>query len=311
MGAENKRSIRDLHDAIQQMPEYKLHQLLMVFDNSIYIFEQNYRELAGLVEKMITDPAIFTLLGTEHREDFRILQLEVLRKLHNFVAAVKSLLDHTYRLKHKLYKKGGTFPDYQARVDHQFVNDPSTQFIQDLREFCQHYRIPDLGFNVKVEAGAETVTLTLLVNDLLEFDGWGDISKKFIQESGEYVNLKEVIDAYHANVIHFYQWFQSRQEQIHADEFARLHELQTEYANLLLESWLNTVLVNQNEPRFNEIYVFAHILTQAELAELRTIAAPNERASYVIILLEKYYKLTESVVAKINDAYTIPHFYAS
>jgi hypothetical protein len=103
--------------------------------------------------------------------------LEVMCLLHNFVAAAKSLVDHTRVAYRDLYAASGAIPQYQTEVDRRFVNDPLSKFIAGLREMAQHVRLPMVSVQFHLEnhaprgGGVFETQFQLKVADLRRFSG--------------------------------------------------------------------------------------------------------------------------------------------
>ncbi len=130
--------IQQLMHELQHMPEYQFHTEMEDFWISVYIFEQNYKELREVIGFLESDPRADSLFTMKNRDKLNARGREVIRRLHNFVAAAMSLIDHTRRLYDKLYAGNNSFPDYKDRVERDFASDPLSQFVKCLRQYCQH-----------------------------------------------------------------------------------------------------------------------------------------------------------------------------
>jgi hypothetical protein len=144
---------------------------------------------------------------------------EVLYLLHNYVAAVKSLVDHTRRIYRKLYEPTGLLPSYQDEIAERFANDPLSQFIENLREMAQHYRLPSIRFSHSFEnlptRGRMTNRLQLVRADLLEYKEWSPPAKQFLAEASDEVDLLNVVTRHYEHVIAFHMWFREQQAKLH------------------------------------------------------------------------------------------------
>src|SRR5262245_13475800 len=103
----------DVMKEILNMPEYKLRQELLGFETSLYIFDTNYNEFKNFVEVLIRNPIKYSLVDPRNQDQLRLVQLDTLRRLHNFVTAAQSLINHTRNLYRKLYKNNNMLPEYQ------------------------------------------------------------------------------------------------------------------------------------------------------------------------------------------------------
>lgn len=297
------------------MPEYELRQQLLGFNTSIYILDQNYAELQWLINFLENDPNGHLLMVVANQDKLHQAQVDIIRRLHNFVAAAQSLVDHTRRLYDKLYGSTNLFPEYQARIKQEFVSDPLSQFVQRLRQYCQHYKAPGIGIEVSIkqtEAGmVEKRTVFLPMNDLKEFDGWNAAAKQYMSTVEGDVNVLEVASNYRNKVIQFYKWFQSRQVEIHAVELARFDAKQAQFALLHIEQSVNACLNNRDDMPYRGEEILAGILSSQELEELDQFAPSSvERASHAVQLLEKHYSVPDDLKQKIMVLYQEPSFWS-
>lgn len=121
---------------------YDVVNRLFKFNQSIKIFLANFNELESAVNRHVGNSRLFDIRDTEKRKAASDEMFEVLRHLHNTVAAVLSLIDHTTRFYREFYKERNLIPDYQEQIRRRFAVDGLSHFVKCLRQFCQHYRIP-------------------------------------------------------------------------------------------------------------------------------------------------------------------------
>src|SRR5262245_5663107 len=179
------------------MPEHRLLDELQGFNTSIYIFDKNFEALEEPINFLISDPRADSLIwDSDNRNNLNTVQLDIIRRLHNFVQSAMALVDHSRNLYNKLYLDTGRFPDYQARINQDFAKDPLSKFVQDLRRYCHHYKAPNLSVRVTVtqEEGKqiEKKTVELLVEDLNTFPDWTSLAKRYLSSLDEAVNILEV-----------------------------------------------------------------------------------------------------------------------
>src|SRR5258705_5847717 len=128
----NMEQYVQLRKELENMPGY--HAILENhrLTNSIHIFDKNYEELVELLNFMEHDQHAEELLSLHGHKHLHSIDIELLRRLHNFVAGAKSLIDHTRRIYNKYYLKSTSFPEYDKIIQEYFANDPLSQFIQGL-----------------------------------------------------------------------------------------------------------------------------------------------------------------------------------
>ncbi|SRR5260221_8503845 len=91
---------------------------LQRLDLSVFILDVNYTDLRDVCQRMATDPQADTLIILRNRDQLQLVMMHIARPIHNFVAAVMSLREHTYMIRNVWNKRadGKPFPDLQARL---------------------------------------------------------------------------------------------------------------------------------------------------------------------------------------------------
>jgi len=309
-----KRGIRilQLMDELQKMPEYQLYTQLQGFSISIYTFDRNFFELRELITVLANDPRADQIYWLQNRDKLIGVTNDVIRLLHNFVASALSLIDHTRRLYNKLYATSEKFPDYQPRINHDFAQDPLSQFVKCLRQYCQHYKAPNIDVTVSMNKGDEKVakTFNLLVDDLLTFDGWSAPAKKYLATIDAKVEILKIAIEYRNKVIAFYQWFQARQNEIHLDEFHRFKTKEQELLFLMLEDKIDICFAKSRQGiPYDKKEIFLSIFTSREYEEIKVFPDGSiEQGFKAIELLEqKFFDLSEEIKERVLQLYQAPN----
>lgn len=280
-----------LREEIEEMPEYALHVRLRALDDSIGIFEGNYKDLVGFIGYLQDDPQAATLYAVENRDLLGSALRKVMRLTHNYAVAAVSLIDHTRSLYQQLYSSGDAFPDYQARVDTEFAHDPLSQFVKCLRQYCQHYRAPDISATQSWKRGDRRITRTFHLRrpDLDRFENWSPDARRYLKTVTGEVDILAVAEAYREKVVKFYRWFQSRQNEIHSEALQRLKAKQ----DCLLSLWLEAIMALGPAGSKGDILhqaddVLRWILGRSGFTELESIPPDSPyRAQRTIESLEK------------------------
>lgn len=300
-----------LMDELGKMPEYALCTQLQGFSVSIYTFDKNFRDLVKLLKFLANDPRAEPLFWLRNRDQLMLAMRDIIRLTHNFVAAALSLIDHTRRLHKKLYADTGQFPDYQSRFSSEFAHDPLSQFVKCLRQYCQHYKAPNLDVTTSWKQGDEkpTRTFNLLRADLESFDGWSATARKYLDAVAEKVDVLEVATEYREKVMAFYEWFQSRQEEIHADELRRFREKESQLLSLMLEDKIDMSFAQsrQGVPHRKDD-IFTSIFTSREFGELEKIPrdSPNRPLRAIELLEQRFFPISEETKQKTIRLYELP-----
>jgi hypothetical protein len=303
------KKLGQTHSELISMPEFKLRAQIESINIPIYIFDQNYAELKTLLDFFIDNPKSIPLTFQRNRDKLDKVQLDILRRLHNFVEASVTLINHTRNYYNDLYGGSDSFPDYQSKVKTEFENDPLSQFIKGLRQYCQHYYSP----NIVVEEtffrnldGSDAIkkSVVLFKEKLMEFDGWNATAKKYLEKYAKSIDVLEFVEAYRNKVIEFYTWFLERQKEIHKTELALIQEKTTEYLQQLIESFVDSTLKQKDPKATIEEQVFAGVISSDEIVELEAFNAPPEfKADFAIILLSRHFPVPDMLRQKIISLY--------
>jgi len=223
-------TLRELEEA----PAQKRLDAIKALRHSFYVFTTNYEELERALTYHDDTGNLRELWEVRKQYRLRQLQRELLRLLHNFVAAALSLIDHTRVLYRKLYEPYGLMPLYTQQVAHSFHKDGASQFVVGLRKFCQHYRLPNLTSLVSFEREkALALSIYLPKADLAGFDGWSSVAKVYLDQSPDQIDIRRCLREYYVNVRQFYGWFGEQQQAIHAPDVAEVNELARELRDIV------------------------------------------------------------------------------
>jgi hypothetical protein len=237
------KSIVQLDKALRQTPEFAITDEIESFSRSIELFDGNYRELRDLLLFFEDVTRSFYLEQDGNDVERRRLLREIVRFMHNYVAAVMSLIEHSRIHYRKLYERNKLFPEYQEKVDAVFKFDLLSCFVKDLRQFFQHYALPGIYFqmNWTKATGMMERTVRIRLTDLEHFK-WSSLGKQFLASQTEDIDLLKLTDAYYEKVTAFYQWFQGQQEELHTADFKKVSEAKMEMRRLALPDILNATL---------------------------------------------------------------------
>jgi hypothetical protein len=178
------------------------------------IFDGNYRELKQILV-VLTE----TLYGIVMRDQLNSAIEDLSRRLHNFVAAAVSLIEHTENLHNDLYARSGVFQDYWQERSRVFTDDPMAQFVKQLRNYCAHFAVVVPIHQIRIVMGTSsqepsTDQFTLLkVSDLRRYNKWS-VKAKVFMDGKDTIDLVEVVDRYTDKVNRFYTWYWRRQQEV-------------------------------------------------------------------------------------------------
>ena len=243
MSEEQHASLRDqrrqLGEELQKLREEhqasegnRIVSEIDAFGNSYRVFIGNHAELKSFLD-YVDQPDVFVHLWDErHRERLDQALLEVARLLHNYIAAVFSLVDSTRRFIKKNYAGTKLFVEYDKRVKANFADEPLHRFLQGLRNYTLHRRLPatkaTFSFNRRDDGGFDySNSFELDAEKLRDWDGWDKKARQHLDSLGSAVKLADLIESYAPLVIGLYQWLSERLGEEHTEALQELFELET------------------------------------------------------------------------------------
>jgi len=126
---------------------------------------------------------------------------------------------------------------------------------------------------------------------------------------GKEVDLLATVTNYYDKVLAFYQWFQSRQEEVIAADFRAFMDKQTELVLLELEDNIDFHLANKQEMHWGEGELFHLLFDLDEFAALANLLPDSpERADLALQFLEERFSVPARIKKKIRKLYREPGF---
>jgi hypothetical protein len=237
-----KRALRESEGA-------RLQSDLLALERSLRVFLGNCDELFRLTT-FGRDPegqlAAIRLWALNNREGFDRFLDEVERLLHNVFAAAMSLRDHSIRVRKKWLRPDPSdtlAEQYDEWVRQTFGESRAAQLVAGLRNIVQHRKLPRLLGGIAGAPGQPVETsVRFETDDLLEWDGWGAEIRTFLQQSGDSVELDEILSEYREAAIGFHDWFVVAVRERNASalqELARGRRELSEYGSTLFGRPLN------------------------------------------------------------------------
>ena len=234
------QELRRLQEQYQASEGNKVLADINAFGNSFQVFIGNHAEFKAFLE-YVNKPDVFLYLWEEaHRERLDEANREVVRLLHNYVSAIFSLVESTRAFVTKNYSDAEFFEAYKERVKENFAESTLHRFLQGLRNYTMHRRLPatqaTLHFSRRDEGGFDfDNSFYLDVDKLREWDGWDQKAREYLKTLDSTVNLSDLIDTYAPTVVSFHQWLGERLGEEHTEAFQELLELETRLKQVELD----------------------------------------------------------------------------
>jgi hypothetical protein len=158
---------------------------------------------------------------------------ELLRKLHNYVAANGSLVDQSRRIARR-YEGTDFHHEYQSRVD-ELRSEPEPGVVLGLRNLVLHRSLPAPGYRWSFGRDQPSdLLVTIEASELLLWDGWTRADREYLNAHlDEGVPLLALVERQHDLVAPIAGWM--------LDQFGRLHGHEIEEVNRLTDQYNQTL----------------------------------------------------------------------
>jgi len=226
--------------ALASSPEWKVAGQLQELQFTFALHAANYLPLKTWSEEIVGDTDekirfILELFDVRHPERVDGRVTEACRLLMNFLASAKMLVDHTRNHVRDLYV-GHVFADeHEDQRKLRFATDPLARFVQQLRDYNLHRRIPAVQCRMEIEApndgGVPRTYVFLNTEGLEQWDKWSPPAKKFLAER-RHLPLAIVAEEYMDIITDFYQWMWRREHEIWGEALEKVEREQQELGEL-------------------------------------------------------------------------------
>jgi hypothetical protein len=156
---------------------------------------------------------------------------EVTRQLHNFVAAAKTLVEHTRIIAREMYEGTDLWKEYETEIACRFVKNPLIQFVHKLRDYILHRKLPLTSAKLISVLNA---SLLISVKEMRNWNGWTGLSREFIESANDEEKIEDIVNAYFDVIFAFHDWFHKRQLEFHKETFMEAEKLRQRLVN---SSW--------------------------------------------------------------------------
>ncbi len=233
-----ERKIVELGEEIKKLPGYDIYfHHIKGLELSRYIFDKNYQDLVAILNFVTVDPRGNELHRAEHKDKLAAFGYEIVCKLHNYIAAVETLVSHSRAIHVSLCEKNHLFADYDERVNTDFNNDPLAGFVQELRNYFLYEQSPDISFNTRFDSqGKLTRRAYIPLKHLHEKKDWKARSQVFLQNLTQDVDIVELATTFKLRVTAFQDWFRMRLLEVFKEDLALLDEKRAEMHKLYKEA---------------------------------------------------------------------------
>lgn len=201
-----------LHEARARIADCtgaKIHAELENVERTHRLVLGNCREVLVYLAKSEEPDTMLALWDVGNREVLERFLDEYDRLLHNYVASVTSLRDHTRRLWDKYPPAdAGLNTLYREAVDAAFAKNGLARFVQGLRNYSTHRTLPVARGQLTYSPEEGEKSAVVLDRDqLLEWNGWTVEAKEFLAAKPKSFEARPVVIEYTELVARFHRWF--------------------------------------------------------------------------------------------------------
>jgi hypothetical protein len=215
---------------IRESNEIRIQNRLRYLADVFYIYQRNHRRLDQLLRVFYEPETMLPLWNVKRRSEMDLVIKELLVYLHNYLAATKTLVDHTRTMMRTYYAEHPFIKEYQKQVDKEFTSNPLAKFIHDLRNYMLHYSLPETLSELNITKNQDTgqpvadTGVRLSKETLLTWSGWKVPAKRFLDDLEGDIDLLEIIGDHEAKVRAFNEWLLNRLKEVHSEELQWLEE---------------------------------------------------------------------------------------
>jgi hypothetical protein len=199
---------------------------LFAYNSAKDILAMNSFEVLRFIEEIESGRFSEIALDQKRRMEYRDFQNHLIRYFHNFLAAAKTLVEHTRNMmrsdliseKHRLA--------YQKQVNTTFSDD-LTKFVEDFRNYTLHFGLPPLVHSFSVDNDKWDVALNL--KDLKRWEKWTAKSLRFIESHPKQIRLTWLVVSYQNKAVSLHEWLVNSFMEYYGDVFREFDEMKAAF----------------------------------------------------------------------------------
>lgn len=203
---------------------------LRTLQTNFYVFQRNHDELCNLLNYVESPDSIVQLWVYDKQDQLKQALREIIRYFLNYVASAYTIKEHTRAITKAHYSKTRFMTAYEYEVNSRFISNPLHGFVEDLRNYSIHYRLPPISANFIVKNGPEndsiTNTIVLDKDRLLEWPYWKcEKGRPFLEKADDKIPVTGLVDQHYSNIENFHLWFFKSLQDFHAEDIKYIQEI--------------------------------------------------------------------------------------
>jgi hypothetical protein len=190
-------------NSLEDHPARKILITLLAYGASKDILSMNCFEVLRFSQEIESGRFGEMAMDPKRRMEYHDFENHLIRYLHNFLAAAKTLVDHTRNMMRSEIISVAHLEAYQKQVELSF-SDGLTRFIGDFRNYTLHYGIPHTVHSVSIPEEKWQVGIDL--GKIKGWSGWTPKSREFIALQPEVIRLIWLVGSYQKKAMEFNTW---------------------------------------------------------------------------------------------------------
>jgi hypothetical protein len=214
--------INSLIKKLESSSGYLLNSKAYVLETSFIMMVLNYAEFDQYTENV---PIFYRDAGKT--DEARKFMLNAGRFATNFLTSACAFKGHTLKFMRNIYvdvyglpnEKAAFSGAYGEKIQAEFANDSLSQFVEDIRNFAEHYSVLPVSCIRRIRDGDLHTTLGLDKESLIQSGYEWRKGASYLEENDE-IELRTLLQKYMYKSI--FPWIIQQQAQAHEPEFDNL-----------------------------------------------------------------------------------------
>lgn len=230
---ETARRLRDTTLALRDHPAQVAYQKWDALMVVVHAQRANRQWLTDFLDAPRGNEELATSIVTGHESGIKkVYFMEVFRLLHNYLATVASLIDHSRKL-----VQGYKDEDFVSQYEHHVreITDAGLgPTLKDLRNYLLHNAVPPISLTMALpdDTQGHDFSVQLDVAELLRGGKWSSASKGYLRARQKLV-IRDCVQEYSSTIQSLNEWLFAQYPKLHRAEIKDQAELHAELRQML------------------------------------------------------------------------------
>lgn len=186
----------------------EVFQDIQALYSTLLMVNKNYSELTQARDWFLEQE--IEAFAVDNRDKVQDFMKEYSRLLHNYAASVHTLISHSYTFLDRYEDERPALKEEYFRELRERELTVRGDLIKGLRHYTQKYWQAPIGLSLSLgQEGLSERAITVDVDTLLEWDGWEESVREYLEGLDEEENITNIAEDYQEDVNDFYDWFRT------------------------------------------------------------------------------------------------------